>query len=110
MGVYDITDNMSAAWPQEIINRLSGGSETLPSKYSLPRVLEYVEDLEAAGHTWLTLQELCRKDIAQPWCCGGNCEYQPGYHAVFREVYFYPHRDTVFPARLARMVTESCNK
>jgi hypothetical protein len=111
MGFYVIAHNMSAAFPQEIINRLSAGSETRPNDYYLPQVLEYVKDLEAAGYTWLTLQELCRNDMANPsWCCGGNCEYKPGFHAVFRVVDRYPHSKEVFPWRLAGMVTDSCYK
>jgi len=107
MGFYVIAHNMSAAFPEAIINRLSGGSETRPNDFYLPQVLEYVRDLEAAGITWLTLQELCRKDMANPYlCCGGNCEYKTGFHAVYTVVDRYPHSYTVFPFRLAGMVTD----
>ncbi len=108
-GLHVIADNMSASFPSHVINELTGGSTTQPNTYYLQAVLEYIQLLEEIGHTWLTLQELCRDDKANPWCCGGNCEMMPGFHAVLRAVNLYPHRDTVFPWRLALMVTDSCD-
>ena len=70
---------------------------------------EYVQYLEEEGHTWLKLQELWRQAEANPNCSCAPVEWNVGHHAVFRAVAIFPYSNTVYPFRLANIVSHSCD-